>query len=93
MPFTISGSGNNKTDVVDDVITLYEGGTYAESGHMQVTTNGTVTTVNNTESGSIILLGTSVTLIRSDGLAQRIATIDANDMTIIVNGLTRKFRK
>ncbi len=93
LPFTTSGSGNDKTEVVDDVITLYEGGTYAESGHLRVTVSGTVTTVNNTETGSVVLLGNSVTLRSSDGLSSRIARIEANDMTIIDSGRTQIYRK
>lgn len=31
LPYTISGSGANKTEILDDVITLYEGGTYASA--------------------------------------------------------------
>jgi hypothetical protein len=93
LPYTVSGSGDNKTEILDDVITLYEGGTYAQSGHRRITTNGTATTVSNTSSGSILLLGTSVTLNNSDGINSRIARIEANDMTIIEDGLTQIYRK
>src|SRR5512140_3480368 len=43
LPFTLSGSGTNKSEIVADTIWLYEGFTFAESGHYRNTVNGTAT--------------------------------------------------
>ncbi|MFL5468117.1 MAG: hypothetical protein ACJ79N_13705, partial [Gemmatimonadaceae bacterium] len=50
-PVTVAGSGANKTEVLDDVITLFEGGSYAENGHTRVTANGQTTTEIISETG------------------------------------------
>ncbi|MDB4915535.1 MAG: hypothetical protein JWM95_3179 [Gemmatimonadetes bacterium] len=93
LPYTTAGSGTNKTETLDDVLTLYQGSTYAESGHVRKTVNGQVTTTNNTETGSYTLVGTSITLRSSDGTLGRIAMINANTMTFITDGVTSVFMK
>jgi hypothetical protein len=93
LPYTIVGSGTARTEIIDDVITLYEGGTYAESGHSRTTLNGQVANESNTETGSYSLFGTSVTLRSSDGGRTRMPTIDGNTMTIVESGMTAVFTK
>jgi hypothetical protein len=93
LPYTIVGSGTARTEIIDDVITLYEGGTYAESGHSRTTLNGQVANASNTETGSYSLFGTSVTLRSSDGGRTRMPTIDGNTMTIVESGMTAVFTK
>jgi hypothetical protein len=90
LPYTIVGSG---TEIIDDVISLYQGGTYAESGHSRTTVNGQVTNASNTDTGSHILLGTSITFHSSDGGLAVVAQSDATTMTILVPGLTKVFSK
>jgi hypothetical protein len=93
LPYTIVGSGTAKTEIIDDVITLYEGGTYAESGHSRTTVSGQVANESNTEAGSYSLFGTSVTLRSSDGGRTRMPTIDGNTMTVVESGMTSVFTK
>jgi hypothetical protein len=93
LPYTIAGSGTARTEIIDDVITLYEGGTYAESGHSRTTLNGQVANASNIETGSYSLFGTSVTLRSSDGGRTRMPTIDGNTMTIVESGMTAVFTK
>src|SRR5687768_9497242 len=59
LPFTINGPGTNKTEILDHVITLYNGGTYAEAGHKRVTVSGQASTQNITGTGSYSFFGTS----------------------------------
>jgi hypothetical protein len=94
LPYTIAISGADKTEILDDVITLYEGDTYAESSHLRVTANGQVTNQAINESGGSSLFGTSITLRSADGSRTRIATsTDNNTLTIVQPGQTWVYRK
>jgi hypothetical protein len=93
LPYITSGSGTTKSEIVDDVITLYEGGTYAELGHSRITVNGQVTTETTTEGGTYSLFGNSVILRSGNGIHVRMPTIEANTMTLVENGMRSVFRK
>ena len=84
----------NGIEYLDDVISLTEAGTYIESGHQRVTLNGQLTTQTISEAGSYTFLGTSVTLLSSDGQRKRIALVDDSEkMTITEAGVTLIFHK
>ena len=93
LPYTISGSGNNKSEILSDTIQLYEGFTYAESAHYRNTVNGTVTNETRTDSGSFALLGNSISFRSNDGSPINTYVIDANTMNVVKPGLTMAFRK
>ena len=93
LPFTISGSGANKTEILDDVITLYEGLTFQETKHQRVTANGQASTVMLTETGAYTLFGTSITLVGNSGGDARRGLIEGSTMTIVENGMTSAYRK
>ena len=92
LPFTVSGSGTNKTEITDDVITLFEGLTYQEVIQKRITTNGTAATTTVTETGSFSTFGTSVTLI-SNLPRERRGLIEGNTMTIVENGMVQAYKK
>lgn len=93
LPYTISGSGNNKTEILDDKFILFEGNTYQESGNMRVTVNGTASNVAISETGSYSTLGTSMSFTNSAGTRQRVAIGDGSRITFVENGLSYIFRK
>jgi hypothetical protein len=93
LPYTISGSGANRTEIVGEVITLYQGGTYARSRESRIVLNGQVTSENSAETGSYTLLGTSVTLVSAANGQPTLASINANTMTIVKAGMTAVFTK
>ena len=93
LPYTISGSGANKTEIVADQFVLYEGNTYQESGSTRVTVNGTASTVPISETGSYQTLGTSMTFLNSAQTRQRVAIGDGSKITFIENGVSYVFRK
>jgi hypothetical protein len=93
LPYTISGSGANKTEILDRVITLYNGGTYSERGHRRVTVNGQATTQDITGAGSYSFFGTSVTMLSSDGSYERKGLFNEKAITIVEPGLTQVFSK
>ena len=91
-PVTIAGSGDNKTEVLDDVITLFEGGSYAENGHTRVTVNGEVIAGVISESGRYSPLSTSISLTSTTGQI-RVATSDGKSLKIVEAGITWFYSK
>jgi hypothetical protein len=88
LPYTVTGTG---IEIVDETITLHEGFTYIRSGHTRTTTNGQLTTTN--DSGTYGLQGTSITFNSNAGGQGTPALIDGNKMTIVKSGITSVFRK
>jgi hypothetical protein len=88
LPYTVAGTG---TEIVDETITLHEGFTYIKSGHTRTTTNGQMTTTN--DSGSYGLQGTSITFTSNAGGQGTPALIDGNKLTIVKAGVTSVYRK
>lgn len=93
LPFTVSGSGTNKSEIVSDTIWLYEGFTFAESAHYRNTVNGTVTDQKVTDSGAFSLLGNSASFFSNDNSPVKTYVIDADVITVVKPGLTMPFRK
>lgn len=92
LPYTVSGSGANKTEVIDDVYTFFEGFTFSETIHRRITTNGQVSTVTATETGAFSTFGTSVTITGNTTPTRR-GIIEGNTMTIVDEGLTFAYKK
>jgi hypothetical protein len=93
LPFTLSTVGTTKTEVLDAVLTLYQGGTYAETSHLRVTTNGVVTTQTKNDTGSYSFFNITVTLTSSAGNPERRGRIEATTMTITEEGKISIYRK
>jgi hypothetical protein len=93
LPYTITGSGANKTEIVDDVITLFQGFTYSETINSRVTVNGQATNDTRLKTGAFSLFGTSIILSSNDGSMERRGTINANTMTIVEAGKISVLRK
>ena len=93
LPFTLSTSGTNKTELLDAVISMFEGGTYSETSHLRVTSNGVVTTQTRVDTGSYSFFGVSVTLVSSAGNGERRGKIEGTKMTITEAGKNSVYRK
>ncbi len=93
LPYTITSSGANKTELIDDTIILYEGLTFAQTVHTRVTVNGQASTVTAIETGAYSLFGTSVTLAGNSSAEARRGLIDGNTMTIVENGVVSAYKK
>ena len=92
LPYTISESGAAKTEILSDVITLYQGGTYARLRESRTTVNAQVTIESRDETGAYSLVGTSVSMRNVVGTTT-VATIGGNTMTIVEAGMTAVFTK
>ncbi|MEO8577040.1 MAG: hypothetical protein ABI556_10080 [Gemmatimonadales bacterium] len=86
LPYTITGSGTNKTEIVSDVMTLFQGFTYSESTVSRITLNAQAADETKVRTGAYSLLGTSFILSSNDGSLERRGTISGNTMTITEAG-------
>lgn len=93
LPFTVSGSGTTKSEILSDTIFLYEGFTFAESSHYRNTAGATATNETRIDNGSFSLLGNSVSFRSNDGSPVATYVIEADVMTVVKPGLTMAFKK
>lgn len=93
LPYTIDVDASTQKEIVDDMITLFSGGSYSRTQHANTTVSGQTTSQTNVESGAYLLLGTSVTLNPSPVGRSTVTTIDGKTMTIVESGITWTFMK
>ncbi len=93
LPYTINVNATTQKEVIDDMITLFSGGSYSRTQHANIKVNGQTTSQTNTESGAYALVGTSVTLNPSPSGQSTVTTIDGRTMTIVESGITWTFMK
>lgn len=93
LPYTTAGSGTNKTELVDDTFTLFQGGTYSRVMHTRATVNGTATTTTITDSGPYGLQGTSITFTSNANQTQTLANYTRDAFTVVKSGVTSEYSK
>ena len=93
LPYTINVDASTQKVIIDDMITLFSGGSYSRVQHATVTAAGQTTAQTNTEGGAYILLGTSVTLNPSPSGRSTVTTVDGRTMTLVESGITWIFMK
>jgi len=93
LPYTITVDASTQKEIVDDMITLFSGGSYSRTQHANLTVSGQRTSQTNTEGGAYVLLGTSVTLNPSPSGRSTVTTVDGKTMTLVDSGITWTFMK
>jgi hypothetical protein len=93
LPYTINVNATTQKEIIDDMITLFSGGSYSRTQHSNGTVSGQTTSETYTESGGYVLLGTSVTLNPTPSGRSTITTIEGRTMTIVEDGITWTFMK
>jgi hypothetical protein len=93
LPYTINVNATTQKEIIDDMITLFSGGSYSRTQHSNTTVSGQTTSETYTESGGYVPLGTSVTLNPTPSGRSTITTIEGRTMTIVEDGITWTFMK
>lgn len=93
LPFTLSGSGANKTELVSDVLFLYEGFTYDETITIRTTVNGEATNSTTKKGWSYSISLGALIFGNNEGLPSKYGKVDANKMTIAEPDFVRVFTK
>jgi hypothetical protein len=93
LPYTYNVDATTQKQIIDDMITLFSGGSYSRTQHANTIVSGQTTSQTNTESGTYQLLGTSVTLNPTPSGRSTVTTIDGRTMTLVESGITWTFMK
>lgn len=93
LPYTMSGSGSNKTELISDVLMLYEGFTYDETIQLRTTVNGQATTTLTKEPGPYAISLGALVFQSNKGLPSKIGKVEGNRMTIAETGFVQVFTK
>lgn len=93
LPYTYNVDAATRKEIIDDMITLFSGGSYSRTQHANTTVGGQTTSETNTESGAYLLVGTSVTLNPSPSGRSTVTTIEGKTMTLVESGITWSFMK
>ncbi|HYD53638.1 MAG TPA: hypothetical protein VEA99_13465 [Gemmatimonadaceae bacterium] len=93
LPFTILQVGADKIELMNETITVAEGGSFTQQGTVRLTESGTVTTESYADAGSYTRNGTSVTFrVNSDGTTIT-GTIANGSITAAADGFSLVYRK
>jgi hypothetical protein len=87
LPFTYDVQGQDKAEVLDDVITLHDTGAWSEIWHERYTVSGVVTVEEYIDDGVFTRVGSRLTLTTSDGQFV-VADLTTTSMTMSSGGTT-----
>ena len=90
-PYTIASGSEAGTTIISDIITLYDGFTFAEVVQFRGPTGGAVQ--SKTLTGRWELFGNSITLRINETGTSRLAKGDGATMTFVESGTTSVYRK
>jgi hypothetical protein len=93
LPYTILQVGNDKVEFMDDQVTVNDGGTYTESGHIRTTENGVVTTEAVVDAGTYVRTGTAITFHSTSDNSDTPGSISGNSITVVSSGLSAVYAK
>lgn len=91
LPYTITSGTSSGTVIVDDVMNLYQGGTFAGTRHFRATATAPIET--RSETGTYTFFGNSISFRVNETGLTKVAIGDGSQMTFIEQGLTMVFRK
>ena len=93
LPHTMSSGSGGTTELVEDVLTLYVGGTWSGVTRVRTSSGGQVTTEPRTSAGSYTTFGTSLTFTNGEDRSTRLATFADDALTFVEAGKTSVYRK
>lgn len=93
LPYTILQVGADKIELINETITVAEGGTFTQQGTVRFTENGVVTNETYADAGTYTRNGTAVTFrFNSDGSIGT-GTVDNGTITVGYEGYSYVYRK
>jgi hypothetical protein len=93
LPYVTTDASGVKTELLDDVFSLYSGSTFAEVIHVRVTTNGAATTQTITETGTYGGQGTGLLFSYNSGKPARQSVFNNRTLSFLEGGVTRIYVK
>lgn len=93
LPYIVLQIGADKIEVLNETVTLLDGGTFTQQGSLRVTESGVVSVQSYVDAGSYVRTGTALAFeFNSDG-STGTGTISGNTITVGVSGLSLVYRK
>jgi hypothetical protein len=92
VPYTVIQIGADKYEIVSDVVTINEGGTWSETGTDRTTQNGQVTNGTITDGGTYTLNGTAITFVSTESGTVN-GSVGGGTLTITAEGLALVYQK
>ena len=94
LPFTLTQTGNDKLELLSDVVTASANGTYTENLQFRETVNGVATVSSESDTGTFTVNGTAVTLTGSQtGSIPGSLSNGNNTLTLTEEGFVWVFAK
>lgn len=93
LPYVTTSADGVKTEVLDDVFSLFSGNTFSEISHVRVTVNGQVTTQTLSETGTYGGQGTGLLFSYNSGKAARQSTFNNRTLEFREQGVVREYIK
>lgn len=93
LPYVTTSAEGVKTEVLDDVISVYSGATFSELSHVRITTNGQTTTQTISETGTYGGLGTGLLFTYNSGRLPRQSVFNNRTLTFSEGGIFREYIK
>jgi hypothetical protein len=91
LPFILQAA-NPMAELVDDHMVVLEDGTFTETYNIRLTDGATVQTLPGSDSGTLRLSGTAVTVTYSDGTPGA-GNMSATSMSVTIAGFTLVFAR
>ena len=92
LPFTIQQIGDDKTEVLNETLSLTDAGTFALQGNIRVTEAGVTTTEPYDGDGTFTRNGTALTLTFTSG-GREAGTVSNGTLTLSSGGFTLLYRR
>jgi hypothetical protein len=86
VPFTLVGSGANRTDLTKGSVALSSTGGYTQSVELVTYTSGQPATNTLADAGTFTIDGSTITFTSSNGGAAQAATVSGSSMTLAFQG-------
>lgn len=93
LPYVTTSTDGVKTEVLDDVISIFSGNTFSELSHLRITANGQTTTQAITETGTYGGLGTGLLFSYNSGKPARQSVLNSYTLSFLENGVSRIYIK
>lgn len=87
LPYTVAVSGSNKTEIVADSMTLYEGNTYAGTRWLRFTANGQTTSQMVSRTGTYTPSQGAVFFTVNEGATSHVAVFEGRSLKISTDGV------
>lgn len=93
LPFTTSGSGANKTELISLTASVETGGKWSAAITSRTTTNGQQSTQSGTNAGTWSLTGTSLEFRSTNDGSVTTGSVNGNTLTTKQDGMTFVYTK